>query len=525
MNEHNSNYDIRNIRTDLGRVTSESSPLNQDQVTEKKALLEDKSKPEIPALPSFDLKYSAIAEDSKTLIEKTIQVSAPITELKDNADLEAWVRGGKAHHEHKRDTCAFCGNNLPAILWEKLNKHFSEEYERLIVGLDGAIKEVDAESKRIPNLLKIKPSDFYSRFSQEAEKEANKFSKASKNYLANLDSIKKQLEQRKKEPLTPILFDKPISVENTLNEVRESYKKLIDLIEDSNNLTKKLGDEQGAARKALRLHEVFAYQESIGYEDEREAIDDLKKKMEKAEEAKEKAETKENEKRDEIKKLEGELGDEGTGAKRVNFYLETFFRCKFLSLKVIKNPSEDMPTGSQFEVIRNDKKANNLSEGEGNLIAFCYFMATLEKTNTKDNPPIIWIDDPVSSLDSNHIFSIYSLIEYTFFPNEKSEQRVCCEQLFISTHNLIFLKYLTRLPNKKEKKESPNEKEKKDKKAYFLIERWGEKKESPNEKEKKAYFLIERWGDSSAIKKMPPHLKSGTEFTYLFAQLYKCSKR
>ena len=94
--------------------------------------------------------------------------------------------------------------------------------------------------------------------------------------------------------------------------------------------------------------------------------------------------------RDEIKKLEGELGNEEAGAKRVNFYLETFFRCNFLSLKVIEKTSEDrategMPKGSHFEIIRNKKKensneekanrneekANNLSEGEGNLIAFC----------------------------------------------------------------------------------------------------------------------------------------------------------
>ena len=133
----------------------------------------------------------------------------------------------KAHHEHKRDTCAFCGNNLPAILWDKLNKHFSQEYERLITDLGDAIEEVDAERERIPNLLKIKPSDFYSKFSEDAQKLAEKFSAASTNYLANLNSIKKQLEQRKTNPLTPILFDKPMSVENTLNEVRESYKKLI----------------------------------------------------------------------------------------------------------------------------------------------------------------------------------------------------------------------------------------------------------------------------------------------------------
>src|SRR5690554_7342213 len=68
--------------------------------------------------------------------------------------------------------------------------------------------------------------------------------------------------------------------------------------------------------------------------------------------------------------------------------------------------------------IRNDKftlersgfPANNLSEGEKSAIAFAYFLTEL-KALRNDNPPklpntIIFIDDPISSLDSNHIFQV-----------------------------------------------------------------------------------------------------------------------
>ena len=61
--------------------------------------------------------------------------------------------------------------------------------------------------------------------------------------------------------------------------------------------------------------------------------------------------------------------------------------------------------------------------------------------NTNGKKPIIWIDDPISSLDSNHIFFMYSLI------SEKIALNKNFEQLFISTHNLDFLKYLKRLRN------------------------------------------------------------------------------
>jgi wobble nucleotide-excising tRNase len=73
-------------------------------------------------------------------------------------------------------------------------------------------------------------------------------------------------------------------------------------------------------------------------------------------------------------------------------------------------------------------------------------MAKLEDEKSKDKKLIIWIDDPISSLDSNHIFFIFSLIE-TVIAKPK-----IYKQLFISTHNLDFLKYLKRLsrPNKDE---------------------------------------------------------------------------
>lgn len=95
-----------------------------------------------------------------------------------------------------------------------------------------------------------------------------------------------------------------------------------------------------------------------------------------------------------------------------------------------------------FEIIRDGRKAYHLSEGECRLLAFCYFLAKLDDIDTKGTKPILWIDDPISSLDSNHIFFIYSLILEEVVTKNKFEQ------LFISTHSLDFLKYLKRLSGK-----------------------------------------------------------------------------
>ena len=126
-------------------------------------------------------------------------------------------------------------------------------------------------------------------------------------------------------------------------------------------------------------------------------------------------------------------------------------------------------------------------------------MAKLDDIETKGNQPIIWIDDPISSLDANHIFFVYSLINAEIVTPEKYEdggeekERDRFKQLFISTHNLDFLKYLKRLPGAMNKN-----------KSQFLI--------------------ITRTNQTSNIKLMPRYLKDYvTEFNFLFHQIYKCA--
>ncbi|MEX5538993.1 AAA family ATPase, partial [Pseudomonas syringae] len=73
--------------------------------------------------------------------------------------------------------------------------------------------------------------------------------------------------------------------------------------------------------------------------------------------------------------------------------------------KVIVN-TLDNDVEVYFEIQRNGEKAHNLSEGEISLISFCYFMAkSIDKIESKEKP-IVWIDDPICSLDANHIFFV-----------------------------------------------------------------------------------------------------------------------
>jgi len=490
-------YNVSKIKTDISAVSKDTySPLTDEQVGKFHDLLREEPKPEIPESTTFNLQYSVIASKAKELVEKKIQASEPIQELLNDAALATWVRTGRGHHQHKRDKCAFCGSDLPEDLWQKLDKHFNQESEALRQALETLLGSIEGERSRVPNLLKVKNSDFYSSYIADLDSLTEQWSTLSTSYTDSLDSIKEQIERRRDDIFIPIEFNTPQSVEKDLKAVRDLYEQLRN---ESNKLTTSLSSDQSEALGALRLHEVFTFITDIKYEEENTAIETLNEAMGLAKEARNSAKEEVDKKREKISELKAQLKDESKGADRVNNYLNNFFGHQNLSLKAIEAIPGDSSSGYRFEVTRNDKKAFHLSEGECSLIAFCYFMAKLDDIETKGNQPIIWIDDPISSLDANHIFFVYSLINAEIVTPEKYEDggeiKECnrFKQLFISTHNLDFLKYLKRLPGALNKNKSQ-------------------------------YFIITRTDQVSDITLMPRYLKDYvTEFNFLFHQIYKCA--
>lgn len=93
----------------------------------------------------------------------------------------------------------------------------------------------------------------------------------------------------------------------------------------------------------------------------------------------------------------------------------------------------------------------SLSEGEKSFISFLYFyqlcVGTDDIQNNGSKKKIIIIDDPVSSLDSQALFVVSTLIHQLILrkgddnrPNRKSFKNETIAQVFILTHNLYFYK-------------------------------------------------------------------------------------
>ena len=74
-------------------------------------------------------------------------------------------------------------------------------------------------------------------------------------------------------------------------------------------------------------------------------------------------------------------------------------------------------TDKTFNLFRGTELAKNLSEGEKMAISFSHFMVTLKSIESEDKlkESIVFIDDPMSSLDGNHIFQINAILKDFFY--------------------------------------------------------------------------------------------------------------
>ncbi len=463
-------------------------------MNEHEKLIDEKVLSAIPKFSSPQLSFLSLAQQVETLVTKPISESDKIQALVKDAVLNRWVNEGRSHHRNKHEKCAFCDNEISAKRWAELDKHFDEESELLEKSIDALLAKIETENQTVHAALTIDQSVFYSKFHSQLIALDLRLKAATKDYQFALGNLAKQLKARKGDILNIKDYESLADSTEKLTQICQEYS---DLCTQSELFSSSLAGEQTKAKADLRLKEVAEYLLTIDYQTQLNSIETLQQKRDVAQQALATISANITEKQAQVTAKKRELNDEEKGAKKVNEYLNNFFGHQFLTLEAKKDevPTQDAKR-IRFEVNRDGKKAYHLSEGECSLLAFCYFLAKLDDVATKDSKPIIWIDDPISSLDGNHIFFIYSLL------NAEVVEKGKFAQLFVSTHNLDFLKYLRMLNGK-------------------YIDPAGSGKLKSYQKD---FFVVIRQGKFSTIQSMPDYLKKYiTEFNYLFHQIYKCA--
>ncbi|EOM6255761.1 AAA family ATPase [Escherichia coli] len=485
-------YNIESIKKDIGLVKKPGfRALTTEEQAAKVNLLKQEALPDINDTVSINLNIESISKEAEELLLRLIEPTLPIQELLNETALQMWVKEGIPLHKDKRDTCAFCRQNLPHDIWQVLGSHFSKESSALESSIDSCLTSITTEIQAIPNFLTLTGDKFYAEEKILFENSKIELSEHLKDYMQDLKALQAALDKRKnaifQQVLMPVYIHNPTAIQQCVGDINA-------LIVKNNDRTISLENDKSTARESLRLTDVASFIADITYDNEFARIASLKSDANTANTAFTETEAEIFEQETEVTRLQGQQKDERKGAERVNELLSHFFGHDGIELEAKDNVEN---TSVKFEVTRDGKSAYNLSEGECSLIAFCYFMAKLEEPESKGKDLIIYIDDPISSLDGNHIFFMFSLIESLIakpIKNLDGTNSYRYKQLFISTHNLDFLKYLKKIS-------------------------------LPNERNHGGcqHLIVERNGGASQISLMPSYLRDYiTEFNYLFHQIYKC---
>lgn len=475
FSEHSSQFPILPSQSDKDALAELEKKINQAKI---RILEKNITKPQKIDLVSSDknFNFTLFLENTKKLLSKVVSVSNILDEYKNSPDKINWIKHGVDIHGENPEKCVFCGNSIDGGFIKNLKLAFSDELSSLENELAKRKSEIKSEIQKLNSIPNINKEDYFN----DSAADIQNINKDIRNVISDRKEALKTLESKIFEKQRDIFSKIEI---NDLNwsDFSEIQVEIDSLYNSTIKQIEQFEDRKIKSIDFLRRYYIvkeFPISEFTKLSNEvdkfEEDIDEEFKEQKKLKEEKEKFEQ-------DIIELESSLKSESEAVKRINMILQNSLAHSEISLG-----SVDDEEGIYFEVSRNEARAYNLSEGEKSLIAFAYYIARLKSLSTEEkSKTILFIDDPISSLDENNIFYIYNLI---FCLLEKNEFL----QYFLSTHNLDFLKYTNKFSVKKD---------------YYLIEKTKEAENTPSR---------------SYIKKIPKYLSNKvTEFVFLFEQIYR----
>lgn len=469
---------VETVKDDVTALTRSQSDFDKY----KAQAISNEQKPPIGEITISVVDFATHKMEVETILHRQAASTNKIQKLLDSKPISDWVETGKSLHEGKT-VCEFCGNTLSTDLLAKLNEHFSKDYELLKTDIEAKLKTLTASIIYLTTPLPTETA-FYTDLLLDFRTKKPLLESEITNFNNSITSLIKDLESKRDKP-----FDKIEVTAFTDNKAAlvTALTNFNEVIKTNDQRTAGFTTEKNAAIEKLKEHFAAEFETTETYSaiqtqlaNEQNAIDTKGLTIEGQKQA--------------ITLIKSQLDETVKGAGVVNDYLKVFFGKDDIQI----TPTTD----KKFQLLRGTDVAKNLSEGEKTAIAFAYFTAKLEEQNNQIADTIIYIDDPISSLDSNHLFNIYSFIRNTFYEATKDANggniHICkCKQLYISTHNFEFYNLVYDWFSKTKKNQTPQ--------AYYIIER-------TKNAHKDESTLIE---SNSLIQKYK------SEYVYLFSLIYK----
>jgi wobble nucleotide-excising tRNase len=361
---------------------------------------------------------------TKILGKSDVDIAAMIDKL-GNSD---WVRHGAQYLENSGGDCPFCQQTIRLGFEQSLGDYFDESYLKNMVLLKSVISSYSSAcvqlNSQIAQLLGL-----------ENDNIQNELLKAKyETLLALISENRLSLDTKLNEPATSITLKGTHSV---IQDIQNIIKQANTTIDEHNLIVSNFKKEKETLVdqiwKFILEHDlkrdIQAYiktKTGLG-----KAIDGLMTGI---------ADNQKNKivKQNEIRILEKDTTSIQPTIDTINHLLQSF---GFTSFSIGKSTKDRC-----YSIIRADGSCakETLSEGEKTFISFLYFYHLLKGSFSEVDitiDRIVVIDDPVSSLDSDILFIVSTLIKGLM--EDARADNTLIKQLFILTHNTYFFKEVT----------------------------------------------------------------------------------
>ncbi len=406
------NYDKRNFQDRVERMTR-AKDRQAHEVSEdhrQKLMVQLRQSPKAKLSPlTYQLPDLTALKKAVVALLSTTVVSSVVESLKDDAGLSSWVHSGLLlHRERDTNACLFCSQQMPTDRLAVLEAHFSAQYEDLLRKLDHEITGIQTAIRAATELATPKPAELHDYLLPEFEAATAALRCESDSVKRILDALAAALGDKKTR-----MFER-VALHATVGEAKAGVVDSLNAVIQKHN--RACDDSQSriaSARTQIEADSVAAN------------LDGFVKRTADAEAAKRAVKEAENEitrLTEEIGELEREIVLHRQPAEELNEDLRSYLGHSELRLEV---------EATGYRIMRHDSPAHSLSEGESSAIGLLYFLKSLRDRSFDLGEGVVVLDDPVSSLDANALYSAFGFIR---------ERTQDAGQLIILTHNFTFFR-------------------------------------------------------------------------------------
>lgn len=402
-------YDRRHLNETINSLPQNYWPLPFDEDALEKKKEQFRKATDFSEVSFLALDHSEIVQIVLKMRDalREVATNSAIDALQKNQSLQEWVQKGLTLNTVSAP-CEFCGSIISKSRWAEIHGHFSEAFSNLQDKIQKYRNILKNLNFTIPTLTdsSLFP-DLRNRFQEALSVLQNSIDKArsmTNEICVLLDTKLGSLE-------IPIRWS--LNIKNA-KELRCAIKDYNAILKEHNNRVATSETVKAEARRAICEHFAVSYLRDCN-------VVEKEKEMKELDNRAVDCTTVCNKINDQIVAVKHAIKNSSIAARRINENLAILLPGD--NIKVVKINDTD------FQFQRGQQVAKNMSEGERTAVAFSYFLTTLEGGAVPLDKTIIVLDDPISSLDSNHIYAVHSIIE-----NRLAKSL----QLFILTHNSSF---------------------------------------------------------------------------------------